>query len=338
MKDKLIRVWTWAVQGPAFLVITVAALPLGLILVWFRRGLSRTTRIVYTAVGALVLVGVAAESGRAAALAGQLAAEVKVAKQTASKLTAAEQKWAASDEQLVAANRDLKTVTDEYESYQEEMRPYAALQEADARKQTADKEAAAAVEDLLNALPDSSKLTGADQAKVKAARAAYNKLTPDQKKLVADAPLVALEKALPAVLKKEAAAAAAAKQKAAAAAAAAKKAAADKAAAEARGYETGITYSQLARTPDSYEGKKVKFSGTVAQILEGDETVQARIAVNGDYDTMLYAEWPSSAVTSRVLEDDTITIYGVSTGLLTYESTMGGNITIPSVLVAKIDQ
>ncbi len=68
------------------------------------------------------------------------------------------------------------------------------------------------------------------------------------------------------------------------------------------------------------------------------DKVQARLAVNGDYDNMLLCEWDSSSVSSRVLEDDTITIYGVSEGLITYESTMGGDITIPSISVDKISQ
>lgn len=125
-------------------------------------------------------------------------------------------------------------------------------------------------------------------------------------------------------------------KEAAEAAAVAKK----KAEEEARGYDTGITYDQLARTPDSYEGKKVKFYGEVAQVLEDSDssTVQVRLAINGDYDHMMLCEWSSSSVTSRVLEDDYITISGVSEGLVTYESTMGGDITIPSVMVAKVDQ
>ena len=44
---------------------------------------------------------------------------------------------------------------------------------------------------------------------------------------------------------------------------AAEEAAAAKAAEEAKGYETGITYDQLARTPDDFKGKKVKFYGKV---------------------------------------------------------------------------
>ena len=115
-------------------------------------------------------------------------------------------------------------------------------------------------------------------------------------------------------------------------------AAAAKAEEEAKGYETGITYSQLARTPDEYENKKVKFYGEVIQVIEGDGEVQIRLAVNGDYDCIILGAYDSSIVTSRVLEGDNITIYGVSMGLITYESTMGGNITIPAVLIEKIEQ
>ena len=107
---------------------------------------------------------------------------------------------------------------------------------------------------------------------------------------------------------------------------------------EAKGYETGITYDELARTPDDFKGKKVKFDGKVVQVMEGDGKVQIRLAVDDDYDTILYCEYNSNIVSSRVLEDDEITIYGISAGLLTYQSTMGGNITIPAVLVEKIDQ
>ncbi len=107
---------------------------------------------------------------------------------------------------------------------------------------------------------------------------------------------------------------------------------------KARGYETGITYDQLARTPDAYKNKKVKFSGKVVQVIEGDDSVQIRLAVNNDYDTILLGEYLSSTVSSRVLEDDQITIYGTSVGTISYKSTMGGTITIPGVYIDKIDQ
>lgn len=107
---------------------------------------------------------------------------------------------------------------------------------------------------------------------------------------------------------------------------------------EAKGYETGITYSNLARNPEDYKGKKIKFKGEVVQVIEGDDTVQIRLAVNNDYDDILFCEYDSSIVSSRVLEDDKITIYGVSVGTITYESTMGGQITIPAAYIEKIDQ
>lgn len=114
--------------------------------------------------------------------------------------------------------------------------------------------------------------------------------------------------------------------------------AAQKAAEEAKGYETGITYDQLARTPDQFKGKKVKFTGKVIQVLEQDNLVQIRLAVDDNYDTVLLGLYESSIVSSRVLEEDYITIYGISSGTISYESTSGKTITIPGVAIEKIDQ
>lgn len=116
------------------------------------------------------------------------------------------------------------------------------------------------------------------------------------------------------------------------------KAQAEAEAKEKQGYNTGITYDQLARTPDTFIGEKVKFRGKVIQVMEGDSETQIRLAVNSNYDTIVLAAFKSDVVSSRVLEDDMISIYGASTGLITYESTMGGSISIPGVLIDKIDQ
>ncbi len=107
---------------------------------------------------------------------------------------------------------------------------------------------------------------------------------------------------------------------------------------EKTGYETGITYDQLARTPDDYTGKKIKFSGTVIQTMDGEDFVQIRFAVDSDYALILLGEYDKGIVPSRVLEGDVITIYGTSIGLFTYESTFGASVTIPAVSIEKIDQ
>lgn len=103
-------------------------------------------------------------------------------------------------------------------------------------------------------------------------------------------------------------------------------------------YNTGITYEQLARTPDKLMGRAVNFHGKVIQIIEGDKEVQMRLAVNDDYDKILYCAISKDNLKgTRILENDKITIYGISTGLITYDSTMGGKISIPGVLIEKYE-
>ncbi len=106
---------------------------------------------------------------------------------------------------------------------------------------------------------------------------------------------------------------------------------------EARGYETGLTYQDIARSPEEHIGKKVTFTGKVVQLMEGDKENELRVAVDDDYDQMIYVGYERSIVSQRVLEGDFITLYGTSIGTISYDSTMGGKITIPAVFVEKID-
>lgn len=100
-----------------------------------------------------------------------------------------------------------------------------------------------------------------------------------------------------------------------------------------------ITYDQLARTPDDYTGKDITFSGKVLQVMEDSDNgeTQLRIATSDDYDKIMLIGYDSSILKSRILEDDEIRFYGTSIGLITYQSTMGGDITIPAAVVEHID-
>jgi len=101
-------------------------------------------------------------------------------------------------------------------------------------------------------------------------------------------------------------------------------------------YKTGITFEQIARTPDDYEGKKIEFTGKVMQVMEDDDYTEIRLAVDGDYDNVILVDIDSDIMNgSRILEDDLVTVSGVSDGTTTYESTSGANITIPA-MTAKI--
>lgn len=103
-------------------------------------------------------------------------------------------------------------------------------------------------------------------------------------------------------------------------------------------YNPEITYDDLARTPDDYEYEKITFSGTVVQVIEDDENnqTQLRIATKDGYDDVIYVVFDKSITNKRILEDDRVRFYGYSCGLLTYESTMGGDITIPSAVAEHI--
>ncbi len=98
-----------------------------------------------------------------------------------------------------------------------------------------------------------------------------------------------------------------------------------------------VSYDKLARNPDDYENSLVKGSGNVLQVLDGDTEVDMRVGTSSDgYDDVVYLIYDPSIVDSRILEDDQVTYYGRSLGLYTYESTMGGDITIPLIQVHKI--
>lgn len=187
---------------------------------------------------------------------------------------------------------------------------------------------------LMVATANDTKKTEEANTEAKPAKAEQKKeLTAEEK---AAAEQAAAEKAAA----EKAAAEKVAAEKAAAEQAAAEKAAAEKAAKEEEeriGYETGITYDQLARTPDEFKGKKAKFTGKVLQVMEGQGETQLRVAVSGNYDKVLYVAYKSDIINSRVLENDKVTIKGKSAGIYTYKSTMGGEISIPAMLVEKID-
>lgn len=105
----------------------------------------------------------------------------------------------------------------------------------------------------------------------------------------------------------------------------------------ALGYETGITYKDIARNPDDYKGKKVKFTGYVKQILEGYIYNDMRMSTSGEYDDIIYATYSSSLVDGRLLEDDHITICGTVSGLKTYTSVLGSTITLPKISIDQIE-
>lgn len=111
---------------------------------------------------------------------------------------------------------------------------------------------------------------------------------------------------------------------------------------EKKGYNTGITFSDISRNPDDFEGKKLSFKGEVLQVTELTDEIQIRLATKvnswGGYsDDVIYIYFDSSLITSRILEEDIITVYGVSRGLHSYTTVLGASVTLPLVEVDRVD-
>ena len=106
---------------------------------------------------------------------------------------------------------------------------------------------------------------------------------------------------------------------------------------EAKGYETGITFTDISRSPDDYIGEKVKFTGSVLQILEGSYSNEGRMSTKGSYDDVVYIMYDPDILDVRILEDDEITVYGTFSRMVTYETIMGGSVTLPLINVDRIE-
>jgi len=95
-----------------------------------------------------------------------------------------------------------------------------------------------------------------------------------------------------------------------------------------------IPYKDLARTPDTYMGAKVKYTGEVIQVQEDGNNVGLRVNVTkGSYDLYsdtMYVTYDKGIIKGRVLDKDIISFWGVSAGLLKYQTVMGAEISIPS--------
>lgn len=97
-------------------------------------------------------------------------------------------------------------------------------------------------------------------------------------------------------------------------------------------------YEKVLRDPDDYSGTNISIYGKVLQKSEGWGYTVLRVGTGGYgyYDKVFWVEYTDSAISSNIIEDDYVTVYGVCTGTHTYESIRGASITIPSLEAEKI--
>ena len=97
-----------------------------------------------------------------------------------------------------------------------------------------------------------------------------------------------------------------------------------------------LNYSDIERTPNDFNGKYAKITGVVIQVSEGwFGSVTLRVNSTGNVWYVTYVRKDDNE--SRILEDDSVTVYGKCTGVETYSSVLGNSVTIPSVSAEYID-
>ena len=99
---------------------------------------------------------------------------------------------------------------------------------------------------------------------------------------------------------------------------------------------TNINYSEFARQENLHKNELITVSGKVLQVVEGSSAISIRLAVNFENDMVIFLTMDSELSDIRILEDDSITVKGQYTGLYTYSSVRGGEITVPSATVESV--
>lgn len=90
-------------------------------------------------------------------------------------------------------------------------------------------------------------------------------------------------------------------------------------------------YKKIARSPIDYKGKHATYSGTVLQVIEDGLQSDFRLQLQDSSDVICVTYCRSSEHENRILEGDVLTVWGALGDLSTYISTLGKQVTIPTV-------
>lgn len=95
-------------------------------------------------------------------------------------------------------------------------------------------------------------------------------------------------------------------------------------------------FEDFSRRPKEHMNDPIAFTAKVVQVIEGSDSSEYRMAVDDDYDAMIYVQLPNTSRTMRILEDDKVSVIATYGGLLTYQSTLGAPITIPRCTASSV--
>ncbi len=100
---------------------------------------------------------------------------------------------------------------------------------------------------------------------------------------------------------------------------------------------TKKTYDEIARNPNPYKLQNITFKAKVIQVVEGSGGDNVyRVAVDSDSNCMFYVEYSLPSGSSRILKNDVVTLKGMYFGIYTYQTTMGGSVSVPALIATEI--
>ena len=108
--------------------------------------------------------------------------------------------------------------------------------------------------------------------------------------------------------------------------------------AELKANANALTYEELYRNNETYQGDLVYLKGEVIQVVAdgNSDSYELRVAITQSdygYDDPVYAQYTGPV---RLLEDDIVELVGNVKGLRSYRSVLGGRITIPEITNVRI--
>ena len=103
-----------------------------------------------------------------------------------------------------------------------------------------------------------------------------------------------------------------------------------------------MDYKTIARQPELYEGKNIKVTGEVWQVVEEGDDALYQINIDKteygyDYNSSVQIIYKDAKNNFRVLEDDIITVYGEYKGIVSYTTVLGAKQSIPQISAKYVE-
>ena len=94
-----------------------------------------------------------------------------------------------------------------------------------------------------------------------------------------------------------------------------------------------VTYENVQRRPEYYNGRPIKISGIVLQVIDiKNNESDYRISTGARNNEVFYVAYNRVKDEIHILKSDNVVAYGICRGLVTYKSNLGANVTLPGLL------